>query len=71
MDVRLRIAVTVDANGKWHVAGGHDMSDEQAMSFACDWADPGAAKYWIEATVQAPQVAVVQGTVSPPRPEAQ
>lgn len=64
--VRVRIAVAVNARGKWCAYGDSGSCDEAAEGEAhIGLGSPRASSFvWVEAAVPVPEEAVVQGEVS-------
>lgn len=66
MKVKVRIAVAVDSDGDWNACGWSDAPDDSTtMGIACETLGDGERRYWIEAELDAPEVATVQGKVTP------
>lgn len=61
--VAVRIAVAVDAEGKWFANGWHDARGNDAMTEATERVGLGEARYWVTAELPVPVPEVV-GTVS-------
>jgi hypothetical protein len=54
--IKIRIALAVDCEGNWGVAGGSGMSPREAMELATDGVESGYYRiYWLTAEVEAPQ----------------
>jgi hypothetical protein len=64
--VRVRIAVAVDADGKWNASGWgteHTFANDTAMDIVIEGVEDGEARYWVEAELQIPEEKTVQGEV--------
>lgn len=64
MKVKVRIAVAVDSSGEWTSSGWNGCDAEDAKALASDAVGDPYAIYWIEAELDAPEVATVQGKVT-------
>lgn len=68
--VRVRIAVAVDASGKWHSSAsgcGEGNSDEERAEWAQEFLDSNLpqAVYFVEADVPIPEPQTIEGEVKP------
>ncbi|TPG41930.1 hypothetical protein EAH89_28195 [Roseomonas nepalensis] len=62
--ITVRIAVAVDAEGKWFASGWHDARGNDAMTAASEQVALGEARYWVTAELPLPMVTEVPGTIS-------
>ncbi len=63
-DIKVRLAVAVDRNGKYCATGYSAMTDDEAFDFIVADLEPGESRYFIEATLQKPEASAVK-TVEP------
>lgn len=52
--IKIRVAVAVDARGKWSASGWSGATDAEMMSNACDFVEADEARYWLEVEVPLP-----------------
>lgn len=58
-EIKVRLAVAVDRNGKYCAGGYNTMTDENAFDCIIDELEPGEARYYIEATLRKPKLSVL------------
>lgn len=68
--IRVRIAVSIDAHGYWHAAGGSASTENRdCYSSAIDDARGGnismedVTMHWVEVEIPIPRVSILQGTL--------
>ena len=58
--IKIRIALAVDSEGNWGVAGGSDMSPKDALELATDGCGGYYKVYWHQAEIEAPRPVEVE-----------
>jgi hypothetical protein len=62
--VRVRIAVSVDADGNWNACGWTKTSDANKMGLAIEPLSQGEQQYWLEADLTLPAAELVTPSVT-------
>jgi hypothetical protein len=67
MKVKVRIAVAVDADGKWAASGwgtqAYSTTRDLPMEIAIEGVEAGENRYWVEAELEIPETKTIQGEV--------
>lgn len=54
-EIKVRIAVAVDHNGRYSAGGGTNWTDDDSFDWLLDDLQPGEARYFIDATLRKPK----------------
>ena len=63
--VKVKIALAIDPEGRWAVAGWSDADLDDLHSFAIDHISTGEARYWLTADVPIPETNELEAMLTP------